>query len=283
MTDIDNRYKISDVIPSDGKKHNLNIRAYASGDIDDVLSYIIVFRNGKIFKLWDIREQKLRTFKQTLSIIENERAWYIVKVYGKNAWKNHSSLDVMRVCEKIKGDSHEYREGENDVAISSPFYFWRKEDKDPSILQSKINLTVTGPDGKIPAEQVTLEILSGGKTINSIKLSGGKSQFSMPVNGILKISAKGFPTIYRSLYIDYPPHQKILEDLASGRWMNNYDSTLKFNPGEVPWKEFQFEKVRKILSDVQWTIEMTPNERDHLWQDLDALFNDKKSGSKQNK
>ena len=272
MADADGKYAIGDIVPSDGKKHLINIHAYASGEKDDYLSYIIAYRNGKVFKIWDVRNKKIRKFREALPIIEKDKAWYIVKVYGKRAWKNTASLDVMRVCEKNKDDEIEYREGGNDVAFTNPFYFWRREDKDPETLESKIDLTLNAPPGKPQINDASIDILVAGKTINTIKLSDGKAKFSMPVNALLKVMVNGYPPLYRNLYLDYPPHQKLVEDLASGNWMNKYDSTKKFNSGEVPWQEFNFEKTKQILSDVKWNIELAPNERDSLWKDLDAVF-----------
>ena len=103
-------------------------------------------------------------------------------------------------------------------------------------------------------------------------MKDGNGSFTMPVNGFLKIKAKGYPTIYRSLYLDYPPHQQLLEELATGNWLKKYDSIRKFSPGEVPWEEFHFEKTKQILSNVDWTIEMTPNERDDLWENFEGIF-----------
>jgi hypothetical protein len=40
----------------------------------------------------------------------------------------------------------------------------------------------------------------------------------------------------------------------------------------VPWEAFQFEKAREILSDVDWSIEVKPNERDGLWEKFEMLF-----------
>jgi hypothetical protein len=43
-------------------------------------------------------------------------------------------------------------------------------------------------------------------------------------------------------------------------------------PGEVPWEAFHFEKTKQVLSNVNWNIEMSSNERDPLWKKFDGIF-----------
>lgn len=280
IADVDNKYSIGDIVPVNGQKHDLHIEAYSSGEQDDYLSYIIVFRNGKIYKLWDTRNEKLREYKATLSIAEKDKAWYIIKVYGKNTWKNPDHLDVLNICEN--GPEKKFADtikSQKDVAITSPFYFWKPGTKDPGVLMSKVSLTVTPPQQQQTFKNVIVDVLMNGKKTNTIYLKNGKSTFAIPVNALLKISAEGYTPIYRTLYLDYPPQQQLLEELANGNWLKKYDST-KFHAGEVPWKEFHFEKTKQVLSNVNWEIELSPNERDNLWQNFEALF---KTGEKSNR
>ena len=268
FADIDGRYEYGDVIPAGAAQHTLHISAMASGERDDTLSYVLVFRNGKIARLWDLRGKKQRTFTDSMVINEKERAWYIVKVYGKKAWQNTASLDVMKVCET---GSREAAEGEMDVAFTNPFYFRRNGDSGPGILQSAVDLSVTS-SGSV-ADDVLVELLVDGKSIKKLTLKHGRGKFKMPVNTILKITANGQPAIYRGLYLDYKPHRDLLEQLASGKWRDGYDSSGRtFAPGEVPWLEFNYDKTKKLLSNIKWTIELSPNVRDSLREDFGVLF-----------
>jgi hypothetical protein len=269
LADVDNRYRIGDIVRTNGIKHDLHIKAYASGDHDDYLSYIIVFRNGEIFKIWDIRDKRSRIFEQALSINEKDKAWYIVKVYGKNAPKDPKDLDVMKVCDKkLSPDPDSVQ---HDVAITSPFYFWTNGINDPKPLISKVTLTVVPKQNEQPLNNVTVDILVNGKNIKTLHLKNGEGSFAMQANSLLKISAEGHTPIYRTLYLDYPPQLALLEELATGNWLKKYDSA-KYNPGEVPWEEFQFEKTKQTLSKVDWKIEMSPNERDGLWEKFEDMF-----------
>jgi hypothetical protein len=258
MADIDKKYSIGDVVPLNNDNHVLNINAYASGDKDDYLSYVVVFRNGKIFKLWDIRAERRRRFSEAVSIHEKEKSWYVVKVYGRKAWKDPKNIDVMAVCERTI--TPEKVDGELDVAFTNPFYFRKRNETQPAAMQTKVKLELH------PAKEGTIEILDAGEKIKTVKLTSGKASFSMPVNGLLKIMVKGFPVLYRSLYLDYPPHRSLLENLASGKWRNDYN--IKFNPGEVPWPAFNYDKTKSLLNHVDWYIELKENERDRLYAEF---------------
>ena len=190
----------------------------------------------------------------------------------KKAPKNPEELDVMKVCEKKLFP--DFGNAQYDVAITSPFYFWANGVNDPQPLISKIDLTVTAPQNNPAFKNVTVDVLANGKKINTLHLKNGAGSFTMPVSDLLKISAEGYTPIYRTLYLDYPPQQELIEELATGNWLKKYDSTTKFNSGEIPWEEFHFEKTKQVLSQVDWKIEMSPNERDSLWEKFENMFKD---------
>ena len=97
----------------------------------------------------------------------------------------------------------------------------------------------------------------------------------MPVDAYLRISTGKDEPIYRGLFLDYQPHLQLLEKLTSGKWREDYDPAVPFSPGEVPWRAFNFDETKKVLSDVNWKIVVTPNERDKLWEGFEALFKSK--------
>jgi len=273
FTSIDNQYQPGDVITANGKSHKLFIEAYASGENKDFLSYLLVFRNGKIHKLWDLRDKKPRHITKELDISEKESAWYSVKVYGKNAWDNPENLDIVDVCQKITaGCFKSHLKKENDICITSPFYFRPQGEQESVALISRINLKLINPKDNKPVQNATIHVLLAGEKIDTIELSNGTVRFSMPVNAMLKIRAKGLPEIRRGLYLDYEPHLQLIEKFASGRWLNQNGWKEILQPGQVPWEAFQYETTKEILSDVDWTIVVAPNERDQSWQEFEALF-----------
>ncbi len=104
LATIDGRHPVGSVLPSDGAPHTLRIEAYAPGDRDDALSYVLQFRNGRIHRLWDLRGRALRRFEEDVPLRESERAWYVVKAYGKEA-PDPAHLDVSEVCRRIAAGS----------------------------------------------------------------------------------------------------------------------------------------------------------------------------------
>ncbi|MRG44520.1 hypothetical protein GFS24_05315 [Chitinophaga sp. SYP-B3965] len=273
LADIDNQYQVGDVVPLNGNTNKLHINAYASGDPADHLSYVVVFRNGKVFRLWDLRDKKPREFSETLSLSEKENAWYVVKAYGREAWDKPENIDVMAYCDAAEKSAVQqgFPGGRHSVAITSPFYFRFANEVRPRPLQSKIDLTVVSPATGKPVDG-QVDVMLTGEKINSFRLINGRAQFSMPVNALLKISAAGYPTITRGLYTDYVPYLNILERIANGKWRekDNWKNTI--NGGQVPWSVFEFEKTKAVLSAVKWEIKFEANEREGLWKDFDGLF-----------
>ncbi|MCK5135445.1 MAG: CehA/McbA family metallohydrolase [Bacteroidales bacterium] len=269
---IDEKYRIGDIIRIDKNKHSLNIEVFASGDKEDYLSYIIVYRKGEIYKLWDIREEKLRTFKGSLEFTEKEQAWYVVKAYGRKAWENPEHLDVLKVCDKsLKIEPPPYNGNIHDVCITSPFYFWPKGQNDPEAMSSEVNLTLLSPGGE-NIKNASIDILVNGSLYNKISLIDGTARFIMPVHGLLKISIADNNSIFRGLFLDYKPHLKLLEKLVSGKWMDDHAADISYTAGEVPWEAFQFKETKEILTKVNWEIEFIQNERDTLWQEFEDRF-----------
>ena len=271
--DIDSQFQIGDVVPADEEIRELNITALSSGEKDDYLSYVLVIRNGEILKLWDLRKDKLRKSELNLEISETEDAWYVVKVYGRTAPGDTALLDVMSVCEKISdGSLGKAVSQENNIFLSSPFYFRTGDLVEPEPLRSEVRLSVVKPDSSNPVEKGIVSILTLDGLRQTIPLQRGRAEFEMPVNGLLRIEADGYPTIHRSLYLDYKRHRDLLEELASGRWLNRNDWKEILAPGQVPWDAFRFEEVRQVLSTAKWTLELKENERDPLWEPFFKIF-----------
>lgn len=269
---VDGQYKMGEIVRIDKKQHTLNIEAKASGDQEDYLSYIVVYRNGEIEKLWDIRQEKLRTFSTSLSILEEEKAWYVVKAYGKKAWENPEHLDIFKISDKsLHIETPPYHGDIHDVCISSPFYFWPEGTVDPEALQSGVNLSLLSPEGGEEIKDGSIDILVNGSLLKTVELVGGHAKFDMPVHGVLKITI-GDQSIHRGLFLDYIPHRDVLEELASGRWMSKLPEGISYAQGEVPWDAFRYEETKAMLSNVKWEIEFSENERDHLWQDFEDRF-----------
>jgi hypothetical protein len=270
FANIDSSYEIGDVLESNGKEHTLNVSAYASGDRSDYLSYVVLLRNGKPLRIWDLRPDKLRSWNERITLAERENSWYVLKVYGRRAWGDTTSLDVMKYCQK-QLTVRDSVGTESDVAITSPFYFRKKGEVKVSPMNSVVDLTISNSKSK----EINAALLLHGKVIRQFKIRNGRATFTMPVHAVLKLSSPNQPTVHRTLYLDYAPYSLIMERVASGRWLTDF-SGRKYGPGEVPWEAFKFDEAKKLLAKVSWNIDMTPNERDPLWQPFWDTFAAKK-------
>jgi hypothetical protein len=213
----------------------------------------------------------MRHFDESVKIKESEKACYVIKAYGKDAWQDAANLDVLKICDQLLYDSiPPEMKGQHDVCITSPFYFWPEGVNDPEILTSEINLSLTSSDGAV-INNADVEILINGVSIKSIQIENGIAKFQMPVHGMLKITTEN-KTIYRSLFMDFKPHRDLLEKLASGKWMNDFEPESPFEAGEVPWEAFNFEETRNLLTNVDWEIIFSENERDNLWDEFEKKF-----------
>ncbi len=271
LASIDGRHDVGSVLPADGSPHDLRIEAYASGDRDDVLSYVLVFRNGRVDRVWDLRQSGVRRFEEKLPVRETERAWYVVKAYGKEA-PDPAQLDVREVCRRIVagsfGGALSARAG---VALTSPFYFRPAgAPADPAPLESHVRLRLVEPRTEKAVERAHVAVLAAGKAIREVDAVAGSAELDVPIGAALRIEAPGRLPIHRSLYLDYAPHRALLEELATGRWLDRNDWRRTLKPGQLPWEAFRFEETRAVLGKVDWVIPLEDNERDEAWRRLDA-------------
>ncbi len=273
MMDVDGEFEIGDAIPIDGKKHQLNIEAYSSGEKEEFLSFVIIYRNGEVYKFWDLRGNKPRKFDETLTITETERSWFVIKVYGAKAVEDPEYLDILSLCQKTSKDGFpDFSGDKHDVAITSPVYFWPEDYEEPEVMSSNVNLRLIDPNTGEDIEDAEIDILIDGKAVQTLIYSGGAINFEMPINAMIEIRGKGYPVIRRGLYLDYKPHLELIEELASGDWLKSDGRDELYVPGEVPWEAFNYDRTKEVLSEVQWDIEMLLNERDPNWQEFEALF-----------
>ena len=266
------RYEPGDVVPADGRNRVLAIEAFASGDREDRLSYVVLFRNGRIHRLWDLRAKAPRRFSERLAVSESARAWYVLKAYGATR-RAPEQLEVRAVVEQLTtGTFAGPWPGDSPVALTSPFYFRAAgQPVDPPPLASRLRLRLEGADGA-PVRDATVRVLVAGRELASTRATNGAAELRAPVQALLVLEAPGRPTLRRVLYLDYPPQRERLERLASGRWIDDLGGRERWQPGQVPWAAFDLEGARKDLADVDWTVRWQPNERDPLWDEFERRF-----------
>jgi hypothetical protein len=269
---VDGRHDPGSVLPADGAARTLGIEAHASGDRDDLLSYVLVFRNGRILRLWDLRQRGVRRFEEDVPLLETESAWYVVKAYGKEA-PDPAHLAVSEVCRRMAAGSFDGAlPPRASVALTSPFYFRPPGvPADPAPLEPRVRLRLVDPRTEKPVERARIAILQAGKPLGTVDAVGGSAEITMPLGAVLRIEAPGRPAIHRSLYLDYPPHRAFIEEVATGRWLDRNGWRQVLKPGQLPWEALRFRETKAMLAEIDWEIGLEDNERDEAWRALRGL------------
>jgi hypothetical protein len=267
LASVDGRYEVGDVVPADGQAHALHVRAFASGQRDDALSFLVLFRNSRVHKVWDLRQQKPRQFEADLSLQETGPAWYVLKAYAKDTARTPEQLDVRTVVDEIVAGRFTGPLADADVAVTSPFYFRRPgEAAQPAALESHLRLQLVDATSRQPVRDARLTVQVEGRTVEIRALPDGRGELRVPVHAVLRIEAPNRPTLRRVLYLDTPAMRARVERIATGHWLEQYGGRGKMQPGQVPWDVFDLAGTRRDLSEVDWTIPWAQNERDDVWE-----------------
>jgi len=274
LASIDGRHQPGDVVPADGRARELRFTAFASGDRKDRLAYVLLFRNGRIHRLWDLRVRGLRRFEDALPLRETDDGWYAMKAYSGAASRTPEELDVRANVERIAaGRPGRALPGDADVCLTSPFYFRRSgAPAEPAALRSRLRLRLVEPGSGAPVRGATVAVRLAGREIERLAAGDGELRAEVPAGALLVLEAPGRPRLHRVLYLDYPPARAIAERLASGSWLESSGGRARLRPGQVPWSAFGFGETKALLSDVDWTLPWQPNERDPLWDAFEAAF-----------
>jgi hypothetical protein len=267
-------YEPGDVVPADGRAHELRVQAFASGDRRDRLSYVVLFRNGRVHRLWDLRRRALRRFETRLPLREPAAAWYVLKAYSGRAARAPEQLDVRANAERIAaGTLPVSLPAEGDVCLTSPFYFRRPgEPAEPAVLRSRLRLQLVDPARGAPVKDATVRVLVNGRPVDEQRAPLGELRLEVPVGAVLVLEAPGRPPLRRTLLLDYPPLRDHLERLANGAWLADFGGRSRLQPGQVPWRAFRFADTKALLADVDWTVRWQPNEREALWPRFESAF-----------
>ncbi len=269
---VDKKYQVGDIVPVNGQVHHLEIDAYCSGEFDDYISLVIVFRNGKVYKLWDHRNERLQHVQEVCEINETEKAWYVIKVYGSRTWGDLNQIDVLDVVKRAEADKRVVLPIKNshDTAITSPFYFWPPGTEAPKVLISHVDLDIVDDHGvRIP--ECNVKILLVGREIARYHVKGGRISFDMPVNAWVEVTLPNGIVVRRTLFADYAPFTDILYNIIKGKWIDQRGLKETLTSGQVPWWVFQFDECKRVLSNPKWTIETVPIERDQEWEVFEQL------------
>ena len=253
----DKKHHPGSVITSDNKKHSLNIQIFSSSDPAEYISWVVLYKNGKVEELVDLEDQKIRHWQHDFKVStkKNERDWYVVKVYGKNRPQKKEFTDIIKYAKSCEQEVHFEYAKLTGTAFSNPFYFEPKGYLEPQAINPPFSGKITDKDtGKqIVGAKVTVSRQCKQIATCTTDEKGTFFFNSIPLTTEIEISCPGYTKKIKSFYLHYEPLKRYFEYIYAGKWALDNKNLL---PGQVPWKVFNFQKLQKIVSSIKWDFKL---------------------------
>lgn len=241
------------IIENNGKNHVLNVEAWTTS-LNDWISWIVLYRNGKVETIIDIeanRENRVSTCFQLQP--ELERAWYVVKVYGKNRPDKKEQVDILNYAKLCEEEICVEYQSLDSVAFTNPFYFEPPRYKEPRIHRPSLTGRLLDDKTSDPIPGLRVNLMECDEELCTTTSTGdGCFNFgSVPLTAWLRINCGNGTVVEKSIHPDYPPLKKYFEFIYSGHWAFE---NKNLQPGQVPWNVFNFDKLRQIVEKLNWEI-----------------------------
>jgi hypothetical protein len=261
MAKADDKFLPGEKIMNNGGRHSIKVTAKSHPDPEEYLSWLVLYRNGRLAELVDVEDRKLKIYEHEFSfnVDKTEREWYVVKVYGKDRPSSKDFADVMTYCELCEKESHCEYAKIKQVAFTNPFYFESEGFSSPKTLSPPLSGIVRDGNGR-HMENITVSLIEDGKIVGSVVTDKTGSYLFSTVSLLseIELSGPGCKRLTKSIYMDYPPLVKYFEYIYSGKWAI---ANKNLKPGQVPWSVFRFHELRTLLSIIEWdlTVEQKNN------------------------
>lgn len=253
----DQKHQPGTVIPADGKKHTLNVEIFSTSDPDEYISWVVLYKNGRVAELIDVEDYKFRQWhhKFTIETDRNKRDWYVIKVYGKERPPKKEFTDIFKYAKLCEKEVHFEYAKLHGTAFTNPFYFEPKGYQEPAAVTPPFKGKITDTETGEPIIGAKITISRQGKKVASCKTNKkGKFEFlSIPLTTEIEINCPGYRPEIKSFYLHYEPLKKYFEYIYAGKWALENKNLL---PGQVPWEVFDFKGLKKILRNIKWDFEL---------------------------
>lgn len=248
---VDGKLPPGSILPANRKKHVLNVEVYSEPSADEYISYLVLYRNGKVAEILDLREQKKRKVIHEFEVSEAETAWYIVKSYGKVFPNEDLQFDVMAYAEYCKQETNNDYLKNTGVSITAPVFFNESDWQAPKPLISHIYGNVIDNDGK-EVKNASIEIWNiDEKLAELITDNDGGFEIDAPATIDVRFTLPNGQKEQQWLFYEYPPLLDLIEDTYTISWEKDYPG---IRSNQMPWEAFHYDEIREVLKEIHWTI-----------------------------
>jgi hypothetical protein len=257
---VDGKLPPGSILRADGVKHTINVEVYSEPVSDEHISYLVLYRNGKIAEKLDFREQKKRIIKHDFVVNDTETAWYVVKSYGKSFPKNELQFDVMAYAEQCLYKPENDYEGNTGISFTAPVFFNSTGWKPSRPVISFIHGKILDKEGQ-PMNNILVEIWNIDEKLAELRTNDqGDFEVHAPATIDVRFSMPDGRKEQQWLFYEYPPLLNLIEDTYTISWAKKYPG---LKGGQMPWKAFHYNEILEVLQEIHWTIR--PN-RKIMWK-----------------
>ncbi|HUX95728.1 MAG TPA: hypothetical protein VMV47_08345 [Bacteroidales bacterium] len=251
LLNVDGKLPPGSVLPADGKKHTIRVEVYSEPFPDEYISYLVLYRNGKVAEKLDFREQKRRMIKHQFVVNESETAWYVVKSYGKGFPKNDLQFDVIDYAEKcLLNPDYDYASN-TGVSITAPVFFNSPGWEPPEPIISLIHGRIIDQEGH-PLKKLLVEIWNVDNKIAELETNDqGDFEIKAPGTIDVRFTLPDGNKEQQWLFYEYPPLLNLIEDTYTISWAKKYHG---LRGGQMPWEAFHYNEILEVLKEIHWTI-----------------------------
>lgn len=239
------------VLDADGKNHSINVEVYSEPEDDEYVSYLVLYRNGKVVEKLDFREQKKRLIKHEFIVTDTETTWYVVKSYGKVFPKNDLQFDVMAYAKhSLQIPDNDYSRN-TGVSMTAPVFFNAPGWRGPKPVISRIHGTILDKEDQ-PLNNTLVEIWNIDEKLAELTTdSQGYFEIEAPATIDVRFTLPDSQKEQQWLFYEYPPLLDLIEDTYTISWAKQYPG---IRSGHMPWEVFHFDEIKEVLAEINWTI-----------------------------
>ena len=248
---VDGKLPPGSVLPADGKKHTISVEVYSEPVSDEYISYLVLYRNGRVAEKLDFREQKKRMIKHEFVVNDTETTWYVVKSYGKVFPKNELQFDVIAYAEQCLHNTDYDYVNNTGVSFTAPVFFNSPGLKPREPIISLIHGKIVDQKGE-PLKKILVEIWNIDEKLAELPTNDqGDFEIQAPATIDVRFTLPDGKKEQQWLFYEYPPLLNLIEDTYTISWAKKYPGLKE---GQMPWEAFHYNEILKVLKEIHWTI-----------------------------